>query len=249
MAPELLRRAKDGYCGFKADIWSLGIILFAMLSGYLPFNGECLSKNIGKLLFFSKFSLSLSPKFDVRKFFLRAVPIIFCASSGKNDDDLYNTVTTREIYFPEFVPTDVRPLITRLLDKDPKKRITLREVREDPWFVIDYVEDESVKEAKDKIKEKCECHVSTQEEPVRDVLSSPQIGSLNPRHRNLRKRSFNSVTSSKHSPAFTSPLILSIPKNRNRKRLNRQHRSQRRRRSLRNCQFPSPQPTPNPLPA
>ena len=35
--PEILKRTK--YDGFKSDIWCCGIILFAMLSGYLPFEG------------------------------------------------------------------------------------------------------------------------------------------------------------------------------------------------------------------
>lgn len=36
-APEIIARHKEGYSGSKVDAWSCGIILFALLAGFLPF--------------------------------------------------------------------------------------------------------------------------------------------------------------------------------------------------------------------
>ena len=38
MAPELV--AKKDYLGQPVDIWALGVLLYKMLTGYYPFNGN-----------------------------------------------------------------------------------------------------------------------------------------------------------------------------------------------------------------
>lgn len=64
VAPEVISR--KGYDGFKADIWSCGVILFVLLAGYLPFHDANLMemyKKIGKAEF--KFPNWFAP--EVRK--------------------------------------------------------------------------------------------------------------------------------------------------------------------------------------
>ncbi|KAL3511970.1 hypothetical protein ACH5RR_024687 [Cinchona calisaya] len=47
VAPEVLR--KKGYDGAKADIWSCGVILYALLAGFLPFRDENVMKMYSKV--------------------------------------------------------------------------------------------------------------------------------------------------------------------------------------------------------
>ena len=46
MAPEVL----DGEYGSKCDIWSLGVLMYVLVSGYLPFQGENKQKIFNKIL-------------------------------------------------------------------------------------------------------------------------------------------------------------------------------------------------------
>ena len=48
IAPEILRNV--GYEGHKADIWSMGVILYNMLSKTLPFDDESIPKLIDKIV-------------------------------------------------------------------------------------------------------------------------------------------------------------------------------------------------------
>jgi serine/threonine protein kinase len=48
VAPEVLREA--GYDGMKADVWSVGVIMFALLSGHLPFDDLHLHQLTRKIL-------------------------------------------------------------------------------------------------------------------------------------------------------------------------------------------------------
>jgi serine/threonine protein kinase len=48
MAPEILN-SECGYDGKKADVWSLGVILFVLLAGYLPYEASTKSALFEKI--------------------------------------------------------------------------------------------------------------------------------------------------------------------------------------------------------
>ncbi|XP_046579376.1 serine/threonine-protein kinase Chk2-like [Haliotis rubra] len=96
LAPEILITAGSGTYTKAIDAWSLGVILFIMLSGYPPFSDE------------------------------------------RKDMDLPKQIMGGHFSFPtqywEGVPEAAIDLIKKLMTVDPKKRITLSEALQHPWF-------------------------------------------------------------------------------------------------------------------
>ncbi|OMJ16881.1 Serine/threonine-protein kinase ppk1 [Smittium culicis] len=96
-APELV--VSNGmYSGTNVDIWSCGVILFAMLAGYLPFDDDESNPN------------------------------------GENINLLYKYILSTELYYPAQISKSAKSLLSRILVTDPKKRATMREIRQHHWL-------------------------------------------------------------------------------------------------------------------
>ena len=87
--PEMLRG--DDYNGIKSDIWSTGIILYAMLCGALPY-------------------------------------------AESKEDVILKKITNKEYMIPEFISPLARDLLMRLLQEEPCKRISFKQIKKHPWF-------------------------------------------------------------------------------------------------------------------
>jgi serine/threonine protein kinase len=88
VAPEIIR--EESYTAL-ADVWSAGVLLYAMVCGSLPFQGE----NLNALL----------------QSILTATPVL-----------------------PTQFSPELRALISKLLVKDPRSRIPVKAILEDPWL-------------------------------------------------------------------------------------------------------------------
>eukprot|EP01133_Synstelium_polycarpum_P015232 gene15232-18028_t len=89
------------YDGQKADVWSCGVILYALLTGKLPFDDE----NIRRLL---------------------------------------NKVKNGAFVMPAFIHKDAQDLLTKMLIVDPKKRISIKDIKKHPWFLSNNLQSQKV---------------------------------------------------------------------------------------------------------
>ncbi|GJJ78363.1 hypothetical protein EMPS_10722 [Entomortierella parvispora] len=89
MAPEIFRNHDCEHDGKQVDIWSMGVTLFLMWNGELPF----------------MMGSALHPNYD--------------SPAG----------------FRDGTPEPLKELLNQLLEKDPTKRITLDQLRNNPWVV------------------------------------------------------------------------------------------------------------------
>ncbi|KAL6944952.1 hypothetical protein ACO0QE_002394 [Hanseniaspora vineae] len=111
MAPELIEN-KPHYDGYKIDVWALGIMLYTMLAGFMPFDEVDDMKTRWLIV-------HTDPKFDITAL----------------DKNINNTKPSNDsAVHSEIFPPECKDLLTKLLNKDPYKRPKLKEILEHPFI-------------------------------------------------------------------------------------------------------------------
>ncbi|XP_072919197.1 5'-AMP-activated protein kinase catalytic subunit alpha-2 [Hemitrygon akajei] len=124
------------YAGPEVDIWSCGVILYALLCGTLPFDDE-------------------------------HVPTLFKKIRGG------------VFYMPDYLNRSVASLLMHMLQVDPLKRATIKDIREHDWFKRDlptylFPEDPAYDSNvidEDAVKEVCEKFECTESEVMNSLYS------------------------------------------------------------------------------
>ncbi|XP_070773645.1 maternal embryonic leucine zipper kinase [Enoplosus armatus] len=92
-APELIQG--KAYIGSEADVWSMGVLLFALLCGYLPFDDD-------------------------------------------NCMVLYRKIARGRYDNPQWLSPGSILLLNQMMQVDPKRRLTVRQLLDHPWVTKDY---------------------------------------------------------------------------------------------------------------
>ena len=51
---------------------------------------------------------------------------------------LYEQINRCQVEYPDWMPSEARDLISKLLEKEPQERYSLDQVKQHPWFLVDY---------------------------------------------------------------------------------------------------------------
>ena len=126
-SPEIIKG--EAYNGFSIDIWASGIIMFAMLCGYLPFDDdeeeEDDDSNEGnKSERNNKNNNSISNSNE---------------ESNESDDDnevLFQRILEGKLDFPDYLSKDSIDLMKKILVVNPDERIQIKDIKKHKFYLL-----------------------------------------------------------------------------------------------------------------
>ena len=122
-SPEIIKG--ETYNGFCIDIWASGIIMFAMLCGYLPFDDDDEedkdesdeeNKSAGNIK--NNFSSSNDE------------------SSESDNEVLFQRILEGKVDFPDYLSKDSIDLMKKILVIEPEKRIQIKDIKKHKFYLL-----------------------------------------------------------------------------------------------------------------
>ena len=123
-SPEIIKG--EAYNGFSIDIWASGIIMFAMLCGYLPFDDDDDEEE-------EKEEKSHEDnKKDENNVHSSS------EESGESDDNeiLFQRILEGKLDFPDYLSKDAIDLMKKILVVDPEKRIQIKDIKKHKFYLL-----------------------------------------------------------------------------------------------------------------
>jgi serine/threonine protein kinase len=165
-SPEMV--AGKSYDGFMIDVWSTGIVLYAMICGFLPFEDS-------------------------------------------NNDKLFEKILECKIYFPNFVPLNVKDMIKRMLVPNPEKRIKIHEIKQHPFYIQGKTLMERIFQPKILKNERPASRSSLKHQPQINITKNSILENINFSNTpEMSPKNFNNSVDSK-----TKKQILTFPNKNN----------------------------------
>ena len=152
-SPEMI--SGENYDGFGIDIWATGIILFAMLCGYLPFEDD--KEDDGN-------DNNYKENYDSNE---------ESSNSEESDNEsLFNKILEAKLDYPEYLSEVAVDLLKKILVVDPKERITIEGIKKHKFYLMG-------KENYDEYNNVMEGYKNSAKELINNILGDDFLDSGN----------------------------------------------------------------------
>ena len=123
-SPEIIKG--EAYNGFNIDIWASGIILFAMLCGYLPFDDDEEEEDDD----------DEEGNRSVEDNIKRKSSNDVSSDDSEDNEVLFQRILEGKLEYPSHLSANAVDLMKKILVVDPNKRIQIKDIKKHNFFLL-----------------------------------------------------------------------------------------------------------------